>query len=155
MLGAIRFVVEQARAVGTRVGICGEIAGNPAAAILLTAMGFDVLSMNAPNLPRVKWALRGHPSGRRAAMLEDVLAMGSARDVAGVHARGDGRTSGGASRRARPSGADADAEPPRLSGGAAVGSRLAREREALGARAASGARRRPRKHQRDAQRCST
>ena len=82
VLGAIRFVVDEARAVGTRVGICGEIAGNPAAAILLTAMGFDVLSMNAPNLPRVKWALRGIALADAQTMLEDVLAMGSASEVA-------------------------------------------------------------------------
>jgi phosphotransferase system enzyme I (PtsP) len=34
------------------------MAGDPAAAILLMAMGFDSLSMNATNLPKVKWMLR-------------------------------------------------------------------------------------------------
>jgi phosphotransferase system enzyme I (PtsP) len=34
------------------------MAGDPAAAVLLMAMGFDSLSMNATNLPKVKWMLR-------------------------------------------------------------------------------------------------
>jgi hypothetical protein len=38
------------------VSICGELAGNPMAAVLLLAMGYDVLSMNATSLPRVKSA---------------------------------------------------------------------------------------------------
>jgi len=40
------------------VSICGEMAGDPAAAVLLMGMGFDTLSMNATNLPKVKWLLR-------------------------------------------------------------------------------------------------
>ena len=47
-----------AHAEGKPVSICGEMAGDPAAAILLMAMGFDSLSMNATNLPKVKWMLR-------------------------------------------------------------------------------------------------
>jgi phosphotransferase system enzyme I (PtsP) len=34
------------------------MAGDPSAAVLLMAMGFDSLSMNATNLPKVKWLLR-------------------------------------------------------------------------------------------------
>jgi len=51
-------VVTEAHAEGKPVSICGEMAGDPAAAILLMAMGFDSLSMNATNLPKVKWMLR-------------------------------------------------------------------------------------------------
>ena len=81
VLGAIRFVVDQARDVGTRIGICGEIAGNPSAAILLTAMGMDVLSMNAPNLPRVKWTLRAIAMDDARALLEEALTFASAEEV--------------------------------------------------------------------------
>lgn len=81
VLGAIRFVVDQARLEGTRIGICGEIAGNPAAAVLLTAMGLDVLSMNAPNLPRVKWTLRAIDLDDARELLEEVLSFSSAEEV--------------------------------------------------------------------------
>jgi len=58
VLQALRIVVDGAHAEGKPVSICGEMAGDPAAAVLLLAMGFDSLSMNATNLPKVKWLLR-------------------------------------------------------------------------------------------------
>jgi phosphotransferase system, enzyme I, PtsP len=58
VLQALQHVVRDAHAEGKPVSICGEMAGDPAAAVLLMAMGFDSLSMNATNLPKVKWMLR-------------------------------------------------------------------------------------------------
>lgn len=58
VLAALQTVVDGAHAEGKPVSICGEMAGDPAAALLLLAMGFDSLSMNATNLPKVKWLLR-------------------------------------------------------------------------------------------------
>jgi phosphotransferase system enzyme I (PtsP) len=58
VLQALQSVVRDAHAEGKPVSICGEMAGDPAAAVLLMAMGFDSLSMNATNLPKVKWMLR-------------------------------------------------------------------------------------------------
>ncbi len=58
VLMALQHVVTEAHAEGKPVSICGEMAGDPAAAVLLMAMGYDSLSMNATNLPKVKWMLR-------------------------------------------------------------------------------------------------
>lgn len=58
LLEALNQVAESAHAEGKQVSICGELAGNPMAAVLLLAMGYDVLSMNATSLPRVKRAIR-------------------------------------------------------------------------------------------------
>lgn len=58
VLEALQRVVNEAHEEGKPVSICGEMAGDPAAAVLLLAMGFDSLSMNATNLPKVKWLLR-------------------------------------------------------------------------------------------------
>ncbi|WP_313289888.1 phosphoenolpyruvate--protein phosphotransferase [Stutzerimonas nitrititolerans] len=58
VLEALQRVVKEAHGEGKPVSICGEMAGDPAAAMLLLAMGFDSLSMNATNLPKVKWLLR-------------------------------------------------------------------------------------------------
>jgi len=58
VLEALQRIVKEAHEEGKPVSICGEMAGDPAAAMLLLAMGFDSLSMNATNLPRVKWLLR-------------------------------------------------------------------------------------------------
>ena len=40
------------------IGICGEMAGTVEGAIVCVGLGYDVLSMNATNLPRVKWAIQ-------------------------------------------------------------------------------------------------
>lgn len=51
-------VVKAGHERGIWVGMCGEMAGDPLAAPLLTAMGFDELSMSAPSIPRVKEVIR-------------------------------------------------------------------------------------------------
>ncbi len=78
VLRALQQVAEDAHAEGRKVGICGELAGDPGAAILLTAMGYDVLSMNATNLPRVKSVIRNISMERAQELLQQVMAMDSA-----------------------------------------------------------------------------
>ena len=58
MLSALQHVVSEAREEDKPVSICGEMAGDPGAAVLLVAMGFDVLSMNAAALLKVKSVIR-------------------------------------------------------------------------------------------------
>ncbi|MBA4696629.1 MAG: phosphoenolpyruvate--protein phosphotransferase [Legionella sp.] len=58
ILRALMKVVEGGHAAGVEVSICGEMASDPLAVILLLAMGFDTLSMNSTSLPRVKWIIR-------------------------------------------------------------------------------------------------
>ena len=53
VLMALKEVVSAAHAEGKQVSICGEMAGDPVAAVLLLAMGFDSLSMNSTHLPIV------------------------------------------------------------------------------------------------------
>ena len=50
-----------------------ETAGNPLAAVLLLAMGFDSLSMNATNLPKVKWLLRQITASKARELLDEVM----------------------------------------------------------------------------------
>jgi len=63
------------------VSICGEMAGDPAAAMLLLAMGFDSLSMNATNLPKVKWLLRQVTLGKARELLGQLMAIDNAQVV--------------------------------------------------------------------------
>ena len=58
VLMAIRQVVERVQAAGRPIGVCGEMAGDPAAALLLLAMGVDSLSMNLGSLLKIKWLIR-------------------------------------------------------------------------------------------------
>ncbi|WPC04946.1 phosphoenolpyruvate--protein phosphotransferase [Pseudomonas benzenivorans] len=73
VLQALRKVIGDAHAEGKPVSICGEMAGDPAAAVLLMAMGFDSLSMNATNLPKVKWLLRQISLGKAKELLAQVM----------------------------------------------------------------------------------
>jgi len=81
VLRALQVIVSQAHQVGTPVTICGEMAGDPGAAILLAAMGYDVLSMNATNLPKVKSVIRSITMVDAEALLEKVLKMIDAEEV--------------------------------------------------------------------------
>lgn len=75
VIHALMHIVEGARSEGKQVSICGEMASDPAAIVLLLAMGFHALSMNSVALPRVKWLIRNFPLRRARELLTDVLEM--------------------------------------------------------------------------------
>jgi phosphotransferase system, enzyme I, PtsP len=81
VLHALKYIVEQAHAEGKPVSICGEMAGDPGAALLLMAMGFDVLSMNASTLLKVKAVIRSVTMSTARELLEDVMQMSDAQSV--------------------------------------------------------------------------
>jgi phosphotransferase system enzyme I (PtsP) len=68
-------IVESGHAAGVKVSICGEMAGDPLAAPLLLAMGFDALSMNSASLLRIKWVIRSFSLNQSRQILADVLTM--------------------------------------------------------------------------------
>jgi phosphotransferase system enzyme I (PtsP) len=80
VLRAIHQVVRAAHAADRPVSVCGEMAGDPASALLLLGMGIDSLSMSAASLLRVKWAVRSFGLAQMQALLEeaDVLEDGAA-----------------------------------------------------------------------------
>ena len=69
VLRLIAAAVEAARAHGRWVGVCGELAGEPEAAVVLAGLGVRELSMAAGRIPEVKEALRAVTAAdaRRAA----------------------------------------------------------------------------------------
>lgn len=78
VLRALLQVVEAAHQEGKHVSICGEMAGDPAAVLLLIAMGFDSLSMNAASIARMKWVIRQFTLKKASKLLQEVLGMESA-----------------------------------------------------------------------------
>jgi phosphotransferase system enzyme I (PtsP) len=81
VLRAIQQVIDGAHAHTRPVGICGEMAGQPAAAVLLLGMGIDSLSMHAANLPRVKWVIRTFSLEQAQALVAEALTFDSATEV--------------------------------------------------------------------------
>ncbi len=58
ILQVLSDIAKNAERVNLRYSVCGEMAGDPGAAILLMAMGYKVLSMNITALGRVKSVIR-------------------------------------------------------------------------------------------------
>jgi phosphotransferase system enzyme I (PtsP) len=75
VIRALESVARACQAEGKPVSICGELAGDPEGAVLLLAMGYDVLSMNSTSLPRVKKALRSIHLREAQALLAEVLLL--------------------------------------------------------------------------------
>lgn len=81
VLRAIKYVVEKCQEAGKPVSICGEMAGEPLAVILLIALGIETLSMSAHSLPRVKWVIRNFSLTRAQQILKEVLVMQHAHEI--------------------------------------------------------------------------
>jgi phosphotransferase system enzyme I (PtsP) len=81
VLQALYNVVTEAHLENKTVSICGEMAGDPGAAVLLMAMGFDVLSMNATTLLRVKAVIRTITLESAKELLEQVMALDDSQSI--------------------------------------------------------------------------
>jgi phosphotransferase system enzyme I (PtsP) len=75
VLRALASIVEQAHAHDRPVSVCGEIAGDPLAALLLLAMGVDGFSMNVASVPRVKSVVRAFRAEHARELLKHALEM--------------------------------------------------------------------------------
>ena len=81
VLSVIYETVQRAQQSARPIGVCGEMAGDPAAAILLLGMGVEHLSMAAPNLPKVKWVIRSFSHRQAQSLLAQALQMEEATDI--------------------------------------------------------------------------
>ena len=81
VLRALEFIMRGARVYSKPVGVCGELAGNPLATILLIGLGFDSLSMSAGSLLRVKWVTRSVSVSRARQLLKAALRMEDAQQI--------------------------------------------------------------------------
>lgn len=81
VLRALKKVVDDAHAENITVSICGELAGDPAAAPILVAMGFDVLSMSASNLMKVKSVIRAISLEQAQQLLDEIMGLPDADSI--------------------------------------------------------------------------
>lgn len=73
MLILFKQLIDTVHQHNKKISICGEIASDPAAAMLLVALGFDGLSMNAASLLRIKWVIRSFNHGYLQSLLAEVM----------------------------------------------------------------------------------
>jgi len=78
VLLAIRHVIERVQAAGRSISVCGEMAGDPAGALLLMSMGVDSLSMNLGSLLKIKWLVRSIRYDAARTLLAEVMTFDSA-----------------------------------------------------------------------------
>jgi multiphosphoryl transfer protein len=78
VLRLVRDTLEGAEAHGRWVGVCGELAGDPPAAVLLAGLGVRELSMAPRLIPEVKAALRSVTLADASEAAERALAVGDA-----------------------------------------------------------------------------
>lgn len=81
VLRAIYQTVRSAKRYNIPVSVCGEMAGDPAAALVLLGMGVDSLSMSASSLTRIKWVIRNVTERRAQDLLREVLEMEDAQTI--------------------------------------------------------------------------
>jgi phosphotransferase system enzyme I (PtsI) len=81
ILRMIRFVIEAARDNGIKVGLCGEMAGDPLCTYILLALGLDEWSINAGNIPLIKRAIRHLAYNDARAGLDEIYRLETAREI--------------------------------------------------------------------------
>ena len=87
VLRLVKATVEAAAAHGRWVGVCGELAGDPAAAVLLAGLGVTELSMAPALVPEAKAALRGVELEQARAAADAALETDSATAARALGAR--------------------------------------------------------------------
>ncbi len=77
VLGALNEVAVRANRVGTAVGVCGEMAGEPEAVLALLGMGVDDLSTSPARLPVAKAVVRAATRARAREVIGEALTLES------------------------------------------------------------------------------
>ncbi|MDR2589275.1 MAG: phosphoenolpyruvate--protein phosphotransferase [Spirochaetales bacterium] len=81
VLRFIQNTIAAAHAGGIRVCMCGEMAGDPLAALVLLGLGLDEFSMNGSAIPEVKRIVRSVSLPDAASFAGEALAMRSGREI--------------------------------------------------------------------------
>ncbi len=84
VLRALKAIVEGAHKVNKPVSICGEMASDPAAVILLLGLGVESLSVSVAGLPRVKWVINSFTRSRARELLAQVYDMEDSAQIRGT-----------------------------------------------------------------------
>lgn len=81
VLSALSTTIEAGKRQGKRIGMCGEMAGDPLSALLLLGMGLEEFSMGSLYIPVIKKAIRSISYQAAKAVAEIVLEMDSIGEI--------------------------------------------------------------------------
>lgn len=81
VLKALYHIVQTSNRCNIPVTVCGELAGDPSGALVLIAMGYRKLSMNAHSLRKINWVIRNLVLSELEDLLPSILSSDSPKDV--------------------------------------------------------------------------
>lgn len=87
ILQLVQLAVRAAEPAGVSLSVCGEMAGDPVAALALIGLGVRALSMSAPSLPSVRRAIRAASAEDLARRATDACEAASAAEARAQFAR--------------------------------------------------------------------
>jgi phosphotransferase system enzyme I (PtsI) len=82
VLRLIQRTIDNGAAAGIAVGMCGEMAADPALAVVLLGLGLDEFSMSSASVPAVKRAIRSTSLAEAKAVASEAMALSSSVEVA-------------------------------------------------------------------------
>jgi len=81
VIEALNKIIADAHQEKVPVSVCGEMASDPLACVLLLGMGIDILSTNVASLPRIKWVIREFSQKEAKEILEYVLLLDNSNSI--------------------------------------------------------------------------
>jgi phosphotransferase system enzyme I (PtsI) len=81
ILRLIKFIIETAQKEGKEITVCGEMAADPVAAIVLLGLGLKKFSMNPIFIPRIKKALRSVEQKTVKRIVRKAMALKTAQEI--------------------------------------------------------------------------
>jgi phosphoenolpyruvate-protein phosphotransferase (PTS system enzyme I) len=84
VLRLIRTTIDSAHARGIPVGMCGELAGDPMATVVLLGLGLDSFSMGPIGIPLIKRIVRSVRVAEAEAFVRSLVPMGSGAEIEGA-----------------------------------------------------------------------
>ncbi len=81
LLRLIRFTIEQGLKNNIPVSLCGELASDPLATLLLLGMGLTEFSMSAPSIPFIKNIINNNSLSKAKEVVKKVMGMDNSQDI--------------------------------------------------------------------------
>ncbi|MDR0556397.1 MAG: phosphoenolpyruvate--protein phosphotransferase [Treponema sp.] len=87
----IKRTIDEAHSAGIKAAMCGELAGDPRATLVLLGLGLDEFSMNASQIPLVKQIVRKASVEKCRALVKKILTCKTVKDVEIIMKEGGGQ----------------------------------------------------------------
>ena len=81
VLRLIKLTIDNAHAAGITVSMCGEMAGDTTATVVLLGLGLDTFSMSSMGIPEIKQIIRSVKKSDAEELAQKVLGMSSYREI--------------------------------------------------------------------------